>query len=80
MRRLSLAIHAWTEVLLGTSGEPGGVDTSMDTTPTTAAHHVKLGGTPELEVGSSWSVQACTCVYVIVEYFGRWTLVRAYNC
>ncbi len=53
--RLSLAICSWTEVLTGDSSEHG-VDTTMDTTPTTTQLPHKLGGTPELEV--------CVCVCV----------------
>eukprot|EP00731_Ephydatia_muelleri_P024350 Em0016g621a len=50
IRRLSLAILAWTECLTGASTQQSTmVDMSMDTTPALAAPVVKLGGTPQLE-------------------------------
>ena len=50
IKRLHLSITAWTECLCGVSSEGGGVDTSMDTTPSNTPTTVKLGGTPQLEV------------------------------
>ena len=50
IRRLALAILSWMQCLQGVSSDSI-VDTTMDTTPTSAQTQVKLGGTPELEVG-----------------------------
>ena len=49
IHRLSLSICTWTECLKGINSE-GGVDTSMDTTPSSAPPVIQLGGTPLLEV------------------------------
>ena len=50
MRRLSLAILSWTECLKGVSFDSTGIDTSMDTDPSSSQPQHKLGGTPELGV------------------------------
>lgn len=48
MNRLSAAIMAWKDCLIGQSDSI--IDTSMDTAPVVTTHTFKLGGTPEVEV------------------------------
>ena len=48
MSRLSAAIIAWRDCLIGQTENV--IDTSMDTAPIVTTHIFKPGGTPEVEV------------------------------
>ena len=59
MDRLSAGIAAWKDCLTGALQEDS-IDTTMDTTATSAQAQFKLGGQPELEVTLSFSL---TCAH-----------------